>query len=332
MKRGYLTSVFLILCSSLILLSGCETGPPPKITFEKLQHDFGEIPPNRKKTVQFKFTNTGEGVLKIKKVEPCCGSVTRLVDNKKKYAPGESGTLELDFTSGPKPILFKRELVVYSNDRENPKLQIDILAKIVLSITWEPTKLTLFLDEDNADCPNITVNSLDDQKFSITGFKSTGDCIKADFDPSIKSSDHVLEPKVDLEKLTANPKGQIAIGVDHTDGNTLYIPFEVLSKFTVSPKELLLFGSVSGDPIVKQISVINNYNEEFEIESVVSKSGTIDIKILKQRKIDDGFELEAEMTLKSQQEESLITDEFMVQIKDGVKLSIPCRVWHMKKK
>ncbi|UCE47246.1 MAG: DUF1573 domain-containing protein, partial [Phycisphaerales bacterium] len=144
MKRGYYTSASLVLCAALLWLSGCETlfgpsGPPPLLTFGKQEHDFGEISPNKTKKVQFKFTNAGEGVLKIRKVEECCGVVAKLAGGKKKYAPGESGTLEVEFTSGPKPMLFKREFFIHSNDRANPKIRIDLRAKIVLSITWEPT-------------------------------------------------------------------------------------------------------------------------------------------------------------------------------------------------
>ena len=331
MKRGKYTPILLILCSALIWLTGCETGPPPKLTFGKLKQDFGEISPNKTKKVQFKFTNTGEGGLKIKKVDLCCGVVARLAGGKKKYAPGESGTLEVEFTSGPEPILFKRELFVHSNDRANPKIQIDLQAKIVLSITWEPTRLKLMLIGDNAGCPNITIGCLDDQPFSITGFKSTGDCIKADFDASVKATEFILEPKVDMDKLTTNLKGDVTIGISHTDGNALIVPFNVLPKFTVSPKELLLFGSASGKPIVKKISVVNNYEQEFEIESVVSKGDITTIKVLRQRKVDKGYELDVEMVLREPQDEGLFTDELSVQIKGGETLTIPCRVWYMKK-
>ncbi len=338
MKLGGCTSVLVVLCSASILLSGCDSlpflgpsGPPPVLTFEKLEHDFGEIPPNTLKKVQFKFTNTGEGVLKIKKLEPCCGAVARLAGGKKKYAPGESGTLELEFTSGPKPILFKRDLVVHSNDRANPKIQIGLKAKIVLSLTWEPTRLKLMLDRENAGCPNITIGSLDDSLFSLTGFKSTGDLMKADVDPSIKATEFVLEPKVDMDKLTVNLKGDVTIGIDHTDGNAIEVPFEVLPKYTVSPKELLLFGPNSEEPIVKKVSVVSNYGRDFAIESMVSKTGNVAVKVLRQREIDAGYELDLEIMFQSFREAGLYADEFSVQIKGGEKLTIPCRIWYTKK-
>jgi len=338
MKRGYFTSVFLVLCSSLILLSGCDSlpflgpsGPPPKLTFEKLEHDFGEIPPNTFKKAQFNFTNTGEGVLKIKKLEPCCGAVAKLAGGKKKYAPGESGTLELEFTSGPKPILFNRELIVHSNDRVNPKIQIGLKAKIVLSLTWEPTRLKLMLDRENAGCPDITISSLDDRLFALTGFTSTGDLVKADVDPSIKATEFVLQPKVDMDKLSVNLKGDVTIGIDHTDGNSIEVPFEVLPKYTVSPKELLLFGSNSDEPIVKKISVVSNYDQDFAIESMVSNTGNVAVKVLRQREIDAGYELDLEIVLQDFQEAGLYADEFSVRIKGDEKLTVPCRIWYTKK-
>jgi len=334
MKRSDCRLICLVVCSAAIWLGGCETlfgpsGPPPKIAFEKLGHDFGEITPNTLKKVQIKFTNTGEGVLRIKKVEECCGVVAKLAGGKKKYAPGESGAVEVQFTSGPKPELFKRDLIVHSNDRENPRVKLGLRAKIVLSITWEPESLRLFLDEENAGCPKITIGCLKKRPFSITGFKSTGGCITADFDPSVRATEFVLAPKVDMEKLGANLKGDIRIGVTHSDGNAAIVPFAVLSKYTVDPQVLLLVEAESGKPIVKRISVINNYDEAFEIESVSTKSSSnLSVRVVEKRKIDNGYQLDVEMTLQLPQGQGLFTDEFSVKIKGGAPLTVPCRAWY----
>ncbi|MHC4166077.1 MAG: DUF1573 domain-containing protein [Planctomycetota bacterium] len=332
MKRCDCRLICLVVCSAVIWLAGCETGPPPKITFEKLGHDFGEITPNTLKKVQIKFTNRGEGVLRIKKVDECCGVVAKLAGGRKKYAPGESGAVEVQFTSGPKPTAFKRDLVVHSNDRANPRAKLGLRAKIVLSITWEPKRLRLFLDEDNAGCPKITIGCLKKRPFSITGFKSTGDCITADFDPSIKAAEFVLEPKVNIDKLSANLKGNVSIGVTHSDGNAAIVPFDVLAKYTVDPQVLLLTEPVSGKPIVKRISVVNNYNKGFEIESVSTKeSSNMSVRVVEKRKIDNGYQLDVEMILQLPQGKGLFTDEFSVKIKGGEELTVPCRAWYSKK-
>lgn len=331
MKRSYCKLVFPVFCLAVILLGGCETGPPPKLTFEKLGHDFGQIPPNKLTKARIKFTNTGEGVLRIKKVEDCCGVVARLAGGKKKYAPGESGTLEVEFTSAPKPGPYTRELIIHTNDRENRTSKFRMRAKIIMSITWEPESLQLFLDRENAGCPKVTLRCLKKTRFSITGFKSTGDCITADLDPSVKAAEFVLEPKVDMDKIGKNIQGDVTITVTHTDGNAVIIPFDVLPKYTVSPKEILLFDPTSGKPVVKEVSIVNNYGDEFEIESLVSKSGVVSVKVLEQKKTDKGYRLNVEMTFAGAQEKGLFVDEFTVKIKGDEDLAIPCKVWYLNK-
>ena len=145
-------------------------GPQPKITFETLGHDFGEVPPNTLNKGQIKFTNRGEGVLKISKVAQCCSVVATLAAEKKEYAPGESGAVNVEWRSGSQAINFARELIIHSNDKANPAAKLKIQAKIVLRVTWEPKRLRLFLDEDNAGSQNLTISSLDGSPFSIKSF------------------------------------------------------------------------------------------------------------------------------------------------------------------
>ena len=124
MERNYLISIGLIIGCILFLQVSCQkqTVPPeepdielaktkpavspekaeivpeanestPKITFEDLAYDFGEVGPKTRKTGELKFKNTGDGLLKITKVETCCGCSNKL--SKREYAPGESGICSL---------------------------------------------------------------------------------------------------------------------------------------------------------------------------------------------------------------------------------------------
>ena len=337
MKRDDYALICLIACSALIWLGGCRTlsepsGPPPKITFEDSKIDFGDISPNKLTTGKIKFTNTGQGVLKITKIAQCCSVVARLTGGKKKYAPGESGAVEVEFTSGAKPILFKRELVVHSNDRTNPEVKLTVQANIVLNVTCEPENLKLFLGEENAGCPKLKIWCLDDHPFSITGFKSTGDCMTADFDPSLKATEFVLEPKVNMQKLAPNLKGYVTIGLTHPDGNAAIVLFDVVPKYSVDPQVVLLLGPEPDKPITRSISIVNNYGKNFEIESVSSGSDSLDIKVLEKKKIDKGYRLNVEMTPRAAEGSGLLTGEFSVVINGGQELAIPFKVWYSNKR
>jgi hypothetical protein len=303
--------------------------PSPKIEFEELTYDFGQVGPNVKQTGQFKFTNTGKALLKITKVGRCCGVVTKL--DKMEYEPGESGALIVEWNSGPMESTMTRQLVVHSNDPNTPATNLTIKATVVLQIDWEPKRLKLFLDEENAGCSKITINSIDNQPFSITGFKSTADCITADYDSSIQAPKFVLEPKVDIEKLQKNLKGRIIISLSHPQGDTAIILYSVLPKYTVNPPLLIIFNAEPEKPIVRKISVLNNYGKDFEIESLSSENDVVTVKILEKTKIRNGYQLDVEITPPADEGKTRFSDLFTVNIKDGEKLLIRCNGYYIKR-
>jgi len=59
-----------------------------RISFEKTVFDLGEIGPGTKNECEFRFTNTGRGLLKIGKISRTCGCTVFHLD-KKEYAPNE---------------------------------------------------------------------------------------------------------------------------------------------------------------------------------------------------------------------------------------------------
>jgi len=326
-----------VICGlALYLLIGCQEQTKltektqPQIKFKELVYDFGEVGPSAKQKGQFEFTNVGEGLLKITKVGKCCGVVTKI--DKMEYAPGESGTLQVEWNSGPLESKMSRQLVVHSNDKTNPQTSLTIKAQVVLKVAWEPKRLRLFLDEDNAGCPKITISSIDERPFSITGFKSTADCITADFDPTVEANKFVLEPKIDAEKLKTSLKGRVNITFSHPQGKNATILYSVLPKYTVNPPLLIIFDAMPDKPIVRKISILNNYRKEFEIESLSSKNNVVGIEVLEQKKISNGYQLEVAITPPASEGKTKFSDQLSVSIKDGEELPIRCNGYYSKRK
>jgi len=305
-------------------------GPAPKIVFEKEIYDFGKVGPSAKQTGQFKFTNEGKALLKITKVGRCCGIVTSM--DKMEYEPGESGVLKVEWKSSPRESTMNRQLNVYSNDPITPQVRLTIKAKVVLQVAWEPKRLNLLLDEENAGSPNITIRSLDNRPFSILGFESTADCVTADYDSSVEATQIVLEPKVDMDKLQSNLRGRINISLNHPRGNSAIVPFSVLAKYKINPPLLIIFNAEPGKPIVRTISVLNNYDQDFEIDSLSSKSGIVTIKVLEQKKISDGYQLEVEITPPATEGKARFMDSFDINIKGDKKIRIKCNGYFKKEK
>jgi len=299
----------------------------PKITFENIVYDFGEIGLGaEKKIAEFKFTNTGEGLLKIEEVEICCGIVTRL--DKTEYAPGESGVLKAEYQA-TSPGLDRKILYVKSNDKTKARIALTLKAEVVSKITCTPKRLKLFLGEDNAGCSKIVLSSLDNQPFTITGFKSTADCITADVDSSVEATKFILEPKVDMEKLKGNLKGHVDISLTHFEEKTVEILFDVLPKYTINPPLIITFNAEPQKPIVRKVWVLNNYGGNFEIESATSKDNTV--KVLSTEKIRNGYQLELEITPPPAEDNMRFSDMFVVKIKGEDELRIVCRGFYARK-
>ena len=344
MQRNCFISVFLSISCVFFMQTGCQNQAKSRnealtaqtkseaaarsdksssrIMFENLVYDFGEVGPNRKNTGQIKFTNTGNALLVITKVARCCGVVTSL--DKMEYEPGESGVLKVAWNSGPRHSAMKRTLTIHSNDPVTPATVLTIKATVVLQVDWEPKSLRLLLDKENADCPKITIESIDNQPFSILKFKSTADCITADYDSSVEATKFIIEPRVNIEAMPKNLKGSININLTHPEGKTATIFFSVLPTFTVKPSMIILWDAEPGKPVVKKIDVINNYKKDFEIESVTSKDNIIGIKVLEQRKITNGYQFSVELTSPAVENKTNFKDELFVNIKGGEKLVIRC--------
>lgn len=358
MKRKHFALILLIVGCGFLLQSGCqdqakpsagplsETGEPgqgikaapqsdkpsPKITFQTLGCDFGEVGPNVDNFGEIKFTNTGDELLEITKLSPCCGVQIAIDKEKMKYEPGETGVIKVKWRSGSYPTTFTRQYVVHSNDPVNPGVTLTITAKVVDRIVCEPKRLRLVLDEENAGAQKITVRSLDDKVFSITDFTSSGDCITTDFDPSVEASKFVLDLKVDSQKLQKNLKGRITLGTSHPEGKSAVILFDVLPKYTLSPPLLIIFDAQPEKPTLRKISVLNNYKGDFEVESVTSKGNVIGVKMVEQRKINNGYQLDLELTPPAEQDKVRFTDTLYVNLKDGEKLLITCNGWYSGRK
>jgi len=359
MKCNYLILTVLTVSSLLLLQTGCQektrqadkpktesTAPKPivtpsekaeiipeagqgtpRITFEKIVHDFGEVAPGTKNAGEFKFTNTGDGLLKITKVDRCCGTITKL--SKNEYAPGESGALTVEYRASQQPGSMRRNIYVNSNDKQSPRVELTIRAKIATKVDYEPERLSLMLKEENAGCPDITITSIDNKPFSIKQFKSTGNCITTDINSQEVATKFILSPKVDIEKLQNNLNGFIEITLTHPSANKITITYNALPVFKIKPPVIIVFNVEPQKPVKRDVWVLNNYGEDFELESTSSKKGIV--KVLNQEKINNGYHLEVEMIPPDiEGEQKFFTDELSVEIKGNNPLGITCRGFYAR--
>ncbi len=300
----------------------------PRIAFERTVHDFGEVAPSSTNTCQFEFKNTGDAVLKILKIRSTCGCTVPTL-KKKTYGPGESGSITVKYHAGSYAGKFAKSIYVSTNDPNNKRVPLHVKGVIVKKVKAEPARLQLMLKGDNAGIVPITVSSVDGEPFAITSFSATSGAITAEFDKSEKKSKFTLEPQVDLSKLRRATRGTIRIGVNHPQCKMIYVPFTVVPRFETQPRSIIIRDAEPNKPVVRKgVWVLNNYDEQFEVESTSSQKGTIKVLSMEKGEHNNGYKFTLEITPPPRDDDRrrrIFTDVLFVQIKDGPKIRIDCR-------
>ncbi|MHC4618675.1 MAG: DUF1573 domain-containing protein [Planctomycetota bacterium] len=301
----------------------------PKIVFEEVVYDFGEVGPGTKGVAEYEFKNAGELPLHIGRIQTCCGVVAELKGNKRDYAPGQSGTVVVTYRPRGLPGVVKKRIYVASNDKKEPKVELTVVATIALKVRSNPDKLNLVLNRENAGCPDITLTSVDGMPFTIKSFNATAGSITTEFDAAREANEFVLKPKADIAKLRGSLHGYVRIGVTHPQCNVVTIPISVLPRFSVNPNSLLFRNVKPEERQVRELSVINNYGEDFEVESASSRNGLV--KVLSREKLDRSCKFRLEVTPPDAQGRGFFTDVFTVKIRGGEELRINCRGFYPRK-
>ena len=327
--------ILFVSCCMFLINSGCiepgTTGtdttqtrtqtPPPVLEFAETSIDFGKVGPGIVMKKELKFQNSGRGVLDITEVIQCCGLSAST--DKTQYEPNEIGILNIQLQVPGQIGAFEKELKVCSNDKKNPKIYIKVTAEVMQKVLWEPESIKLLLGEENAACPNLKIHCIDGQEFAITGIRSTGNSITAGYNPTVKSTEHVLDLKVDMEKLAEQKNGEINVSMNHPEGTLATIFFKVVQKYEVKPSNLVVRNLKEGETRKETFNIISNYKEDFEIESTSSEKNTV--KMIDYKKVENGYEVNIEITPPSDiKDKNRITDTLYINIKDGQQLALQC--------
>ncbi len=93
----------------------------PVFTFEKDNHEFGEIQEGEKVTYAFKFKNTGNAPLVISSASATCGCTVPEY-TKSPVGPGEEGFINVTFDSSGKSGMTSKTVTLIANTVPNTKV------------------------------------------------------------------------------------------------------------------------------------------------------------------------------------------------------------------
>ena len=116
-----------------------EQGDPARaaVTFKTDSHDIGTVLQTDRPEFEFEFTNSGASELEIVKIQPSCGcTYTELV--KRKYAPGESGSIHVKYDPTNKVGPQNKHITVTTNDPKRPEVTLKLTANVEPAVLVEP--------------------------------------------------------------------------------------------------------------------------------------------------------------------------------------------------
>lgn len=293
-----------------------------KIKFERSEHNFGNISINSTSKCEFKFTNVGGGLLKISTIQSTCGCTIPTLE-KKIYKAGESGTIKVEYAAGAMKGTVNKKIHVISNDRSNPNYSLTIKAEIQQKVVCDNETLNLLLNKENAGCPDVNLTSTGAVPFSVKRITSSFAGIKVDFDPNEKGTSLVLKPKVDVNSLNDYSYGKIDIELTHPECQMISIRFTVLPKFKLEPRYITLWQAEAGKTENKQLWILSNYNEDFQIASAESEKGLV--KVLKQEKIGTRYKFDLQINPPAgDPNATMFLDKLIIKTKKDEKMEILC--------
>jgi len=298
----------------------------PILELEDQVYDFGRVGPDDKYVCTIFFKNTGDGILKIKKIDATCSCTVPKLE-KKEYAPGEKGQLQVVLHSDKRPGRMTKHLYIHSNDEKNPKHRFTIFATVKLNVSVEPDKVSLTLKEENAGMPAITLKSRDNKPFAIKNFSTLRAVMTADFDPSVEATAFLIQPKVNMEKLQRQLNGNIKIELTHPLCDEVNIRYSTIPLFKVSRPRIIIKDAKPGEKVIKEVWVKSNYNKNFEIESIHSINKHMEV--IEQEPHGPSVKLQVQITIPPHSGKSrYFTDELIIKLADETRLGIKCSGWY----
>ncbi len=129
--------ILYILFIGVFLITGCggpekrndrqearESKGPPKVEFEQVYYDFGDLKQGEKVSYIFEFTNTGDSPLMITDAAATCGCTVPRYD-KEPISSGGKGSIEVVFDStGRRGKQYKTIIVSTNTPKGNIRLTI----------------------------------------------------------------------------------------------------------------------------------------------------------------------------------------------------------------
>ena len=127
-KVIYLLGIMLLMAGA-VKAQDSKAATGPEIEFEKVVHDYGDVPFNGNGECEFRFTNTGNEPLLIQKPKSSCGCTIPSWPNEP-ILPGESEVIKVTYRTNRAGAINKT-VTVTSNALKNSTVVLRIKGRVL---------------------------------------------------------------------------------------------------------------------------------------------------------------------------------------------------------
>ena len=127
-KMIYLLGIMLLMAGAA-KAQDAKTQSGPEIEFEKVVHDYGDVPYNGNGECEFRFTNTGTEPLLVLKPKSSCGCTIPSWPQEP-ILPGESEVIKVTYRTN-RPGIINKTVTVTSNARKNSTVVLRIKGRVL---------------------------------------------------------------------------------------------------------------------------------------------------------------------------------------------------------
>ena len=254
-------------------------GIGPKIQFETMVHDFGQVKSGEQVKYTYTFTNAGDQLLELTGVQ-ACGCIT--ADWTKKVEPGQTGSVPISFNSASYSGPVIKTVTVTCNDRTNPRPMLQFKGTVWKPIDVNPQFAILNLTA-NAPLASTTVVIINNMPEPIT--LSPPQCSNPAFAVVLQTNQPGKEFRVVITPVSllsaGNAQAQITLKTSATNMPVITIPVfaNVQPPVTITPPQIALSPAPLAQPQTNTISFINNSTNVISLSEATVTGTGVDVQV-----------------------------------------------------
>jgi hypothetical protein len=248
----------------------------PALKIANAEIDLGSILDVDKKKFTIEFTNAGDGVLVINRVQPSCGC-TAAKPNKTEYMPGESGVVEGEYDPRGKEGPQAKTITLFTNDPETPSAVVTFKSVVEPLVKIEPKVLNFGkVDKTLGKSMFVTFTSAAD------GFEATMATVSDDrFQTSVVKSEEVelsgkkfrrstVEVKLAPGATVGRGTSTVAVRTNEPRADLLNVQVvaEVTGELEVKPSPATLGNLPAGQPFESKITLRSKSGKPVKVKGV----------------------------------------------------------------